>query len=994
MLLRELKKYILSGIFIIAFALFSVGQQSASTEYQDAINKGDEYFQKGDYINAKTSYSYASRLRPDEQYPKDKLKATVDQLREKMAKMEQYTILLSAADNFFREGDFDNARKKYEEAGKLIPSEGYPSEKIEEIENLINAKRRKQATYDDAIYRADKFIKYKKYKEAISEFEKALAIFPEEQYPKDKIAELNIKIVEVEETLSSYDEIIGNADRLFLLKYYEGAKSEYLKASEAMPEEKYPLDQIAEIDVLLEKKTEYNQLIDAADEFYMAKNLDDAKKKYQEGLTIYPSESYPKDMIDKINTSLMTEVGEDELYDKSIKSADLFLAGADYTNALTEYENAGRIKPRETYPQQKIAEVNKILSDLESADVNYTMAIKKGDQFLAASDFSNAKSEYEKAQEIKPNEKYPVEQLAIVATNMKQQEAVMASYNQSISKADAFFEAEEYESAVEQYQNAIVILPGNEYASKKLKDIELIWQEKDAGKLLYTQLIADADKFLDDGKYQDAKDKYNEAIVLDQSQEYPVEKVAEIDVIMQKMRETENDYAKAIATADIFFKNNESESALAEYQKAASLKPNATYPQQQIAEINSVLLADVDKKNEEYDKTIAEADVLLGELNYEEAKMVYLKASYMKPYEEYPKAKMQEIETIINEKDATQAKYNMLVAAADRMMEAEEYDKAKAKYEEALVIFPNENYPKEKIAAIGSAIVAGELAVQESYNVLITEADGYFDSQDYATATIKYKNALKYKPGETYPTQRLEEIETLSHKLDQQQDNYSQLIAAADRAYSGREYQEAKTKYMEASAMFPEEEHPKERINEINLIFKADFQKEQQAYDKAIADADKFFAAGDLGKSMDGYKQAKYLIPDETYPDQMIAKILQILNDNAVRKIVTSAVMIEDGQEREFKFDPMAYADRSSSMLFIQVQNQGDSEFKLFVSYGKDASKNGGYSLPVPAGGEMKEFLIPLGNQHNWSSKDNDWIKLTTQGGSAEIRRLEIIKQD
>ena len=416
MLLQKLHKIILSGFFIIAFTLISIGQDNAGNDYQDAVNKGDEYFQKADYINAKTSYQYASRLKPDEQYPKDQLKATVAKLREKMAKMEEYTIILTAADNFMKEGNYENARLKYEEAGKLIPSEGYPAEKIEEIENLINAKRKKQVAYDDAIYRADKFIKYRKYKEAIAEFEKALVIFPEEQYPKDQIAELQVKIVEVEETLSSYDEIIGNADRLFLLKYYEGAKSEYLKASEAMPEEDYPKDKIKEIDVLLVKKTEFDQLINEGDEFYMAKNLEEAKKKYQAGLTIYPSESYPKDMIDKINTGLMSEVGEDELYANAIKSADLFLASSDYTNALEEYQNAGNIKPRETYPQQKIAEVNKILSDLESVDVNYTMAIKKGDQFLASGDFVNAKSEYETALQIKPEETYPVEQLAVVAT--------------------------------------------------------------------------------------------------------------------------------------------------------------------------------------------------------------------------------------------------------------------------------------------------------------------------------------------------------------------------------------------------------------------------------------------------------------------------------------------------------------------------------------------------------------------------------------------------
>jgi len=155
-----------------------------------------------------------------------------------------------------------------------------------------------------------------------------------------------------------------------------------------------------------------------------------------------------------------------------------------------------------------------------------------------------------------------------------------------------------------------------------------------------------------------------------------------------------------------------------------------------------------------------------------------------------------------------------------------------------------------------------------------------------------------------------------------------------------------------------------------------------------------FFAAGNLGKSMDSYKMAKSVIPDETYPDQMMEKILGILDANSVRKLVTSAVILEDGQQRKFTFSPMAYSDRSSSMLFIQSQNLGDSEFKLFISYGKADAKNGGYSVAVPAGGDMKEYLIPLGNQRNWSSKDNDWISLTTQGGSVEVRKIEITKQD
>jgi tetratricopeptide (TPR) repeat protein len=989
----KLNVHLLTIIILLFVTISSYAQDSKSEDYSKAIKQADKYFSQGDYINAKTSYQYASGLKPDEQYPKDKLTATIAKLREKMAKMEDYTIVLTEADKFFREGDYENAIKKYKEASQLIPSEGYPDEKLQEIEDMVNAERKKKALFDDAIYRADKYIKYRKFEEAITEYEKALVLFPEEQLPQDKIAELQLKISEVGEAKAAYDEIVANADRLYLLKYFESAKSEYEKAAEALPEEEYPQAKIKEIDKLLVKKIDYDQLVNEGDEFYMNKNLDDAKKKYQAALTIYPAESYPKDMIDKINASMKDQVGEDELYQKAIASADQFFKKADYVNALKEYENAGNIKSRETYPQQKIAEINKILTDQENADLNYAMAINKGDQLLEASRYSLAKVEFEKAKVLKPDEQYPIDKLSEIDLALQQEEAVMESYNLSIKRADQYFESGKYEFAVEQYQNALVILPGDEYASKMLSDIESIWQEQNNNRIKYTSLVAEADKFFADNDLPSAREKYSEAYDLDSDADYPAEKIAEIDVMLQKIKDDQNAYNKAIATADIFYNNEEYKSALTEYQKANAVKPAESYPKERIDEINTVLLANVEKEGE-YANTISTADNLLGQLNYEEAKMEYLKASYMKPEEQYPKDKIKEIEIIIAEIEANRAKYNMAVAAADRMMQSEEYNKAQAKYEEALSILPEEVYPKDKIAEIGNIIVANEMANQDSYNALILQADNHFKAEDYKEARIKYEDALSYKPNESYPKEQIEAMERLSDELEQKKDNYSQLVAAGDRMFSGREFQEAKIKYQAASDMFPDEAYPKEKITEINLIFKADFQEKQKVYDKAIADADKFFAANDLGKSMDSYKIAKSVLPDETYPDQMIEKILGILEANSVRKIVTSAVILENGQQREFAFSPMAYSDRSSSMLFIQAQNLGDSEFKLFISYGKGDTKNGGYSVPVPAGGEMKEYLIPLGNQRNWSSKDNDWVSLTTQGGSVEVRKIEITKQE
>ncbi len=81
------------------------------------------------------------------------------------------------------------------------------------------------------------------------------------------------------------------------------------KHADAQPKEDYPVAKIQEIDEILVQKTEFNDLVNEADELYVNKELEAAKAKYQTALKIYPSESYPSDMIDKINSKLVKQLG-------------------------------------------------------------------------------------------------------------------------------------------------------------------------------------------------------------------------------------------------------------------------------------------------------------------------------------------------------------------------------------------------------------------------------------------------------------------------------------------------------------------------------------------------------------------------------------------------------------------------------------------------------------------------------------------------------------
>ncbi len=96
-----------------------------------------------------------------------------------------------------------------------------------------------------------------------------------------------------------------------------------------------------------------------------------------------------------------------------------------------------------------------------------------------------------------------------------------------------------------------------------------------------------------------------------------------------------------------------------------------------------------------------------------------------------------------------------------------ELAEAQTAYQEALKLKPDESYPKSKLTEISNLIVQKqkkqeELKEKESqYNISITNADNAFKNKDYPTAITYYQTALKYKPNEEYPKQKINECQKL-----------------------------------------------------------------------------------------------------------------------------------------------------------------------------------------------------------------------------------------
>jgi hypothetical protein len=363
------------------------GIAEKNQSYQTSITKADQLFAEAKYDLAKAEYQTASNLKPEETYPKDKIAEITTLLAGIAEKNQAYQTSITKADQLFAEAKYDLAKAEYQTASGLKPEEKYPQVKIAEITTLMAGIAEKNQAYQSSITKADQLFAEAKYDLAKAEYQTASGLKPEEKYPKDKIAEITTLLAGIAEKNQSYQSSITKADQLFAEAKYDLAKAEYQTASNLKPEETYPKDKIAEITTLLagivEKNQSYQSSITKADQLFAEAKYDLAKAEYQTASGLKPEEKYPKDKIAEITTLLAGIAEKNQAYQTSITKADQLFSESKYDLAKAEYQTAANLKPEETYPKTKIAEITTILAGIAEINQAYQTSITKADQLFS-----------------------------------------------------------------------------------------------------------------------------------------------------------------------------------------------------------------------------------------------------------------------------------------------------------------------------------------------------------------------------------------------------------------------------------------------------------------------------------------------------------------------------------------------------------------------------------------------------------------------------------
>ena len=686
----------------------------------------------------------------------------------------------------------------------------------------------------------------------------------------DNDSKYDVSEVVDNEELVKYNMIVEEGEKNLKLRRYDLAKLNFERAGELMPGEKLPVQRLVEINTKLnnpladaERNKKYVLLTSDGIALLNSKKYAESKEAYLKALEMRQGDMYVINQIEKINKILNSrKTIQDETTTTGLPSTSRESEKIVDKNQSSELpvtvEPASVTKQGNPVAAVNVKPVNNVdQREKETRDMEdkYLEVIETANKLYGQRDYSKAKIEYNKALLIFKRS-WPMEQLADIDKILNYQ-----AKNEVLEK------------------------------QQLVKQAEITRQEREVLELenRYNPIIREADQLYESGDYAKAKVVYTYAISI-LNRPWPNEQITKIELKEAELskeslngkqglgnqdetekrelekQELENKYNTVIQSADAHFQAGNYEEAQEEYTRAKSIikKP---WPDEQIAQIKL-------KIAEQSREAINEKQRL---------------------------ASLAETERKEREKAELESKYNTVIQSADAHFQAGNYKEAEADYTLAKSIIKRP-WPDEQISKINKILVenAGaekaekmkiekEAKIAAQFNSVIQKADIEFNKNNYSKARQYFSEAAALKPGEPYPSERLQVIQnamemiaaTEKDRVDNIAANveikrkYGLAISSGKSLYLKADFENAKIAYEEAIALKPTDADSKNQLEKINSrISEIESERALNAqYEAFITMADSLIINKDYEHATVAYNEANKIKPGETYPVKQLRYI-------------------------------------------------------------------------------------------------------------------------
>lgn len=610
-------------------------------------------------------------------------------------------------------------------------------------------------------------------------------------------------------------------------------------------------------------KANYEASVRKGDALMRSKKYDDAIEAFEDAKKWGPLEKYPEEQIkvakeEKVKQEAAEKQAQIEAeYKAAVKVADDLFNAKKYKESIPGYEKAKGIDPSMAYPADQIAEAKKLQAKLEEEqkkaeeakklEEDYQAALESGDDALKKEAYDEAIGFYEKAKALKPTEQVPKARIETAkktkadAEAKAAQEKLQQEFDAAMDKANELLSNQSYDEAIAAYKEAQKIIPSNSTPKEKITEAETLKKQAAqlATKAKYDELVNAADNLLNDSQFDAAKEKYAAASAVLPHETYPKTKIKECEElkVAAAQAELKSRYDALVKEADGMLEKEEFDAAKQKYEEALKLMPHETHPKTMIAEADNRKIQKAKQATkDEYDAVLKEADALAEAEKFDEAIAKYNEAKKILPNETHPGDMVIEMEKRKQQKAhaAVEAEYETALKAAEELMHAEKFDEAIAGFEAAHKILPTENKTTELIAEAKKLKADKQhAATQSEFDAKIKEGEDLLNEKKFDEAITAFNAAAEILPTDNKPKFLIEETQKQKkqHEEELATEKYNELVKAGDVALEQNDFVEARLKYNEALAVH------KAGKNEIDKKLALLKQKEKEKLDAEMAEA-------------------------------------------------------------------------------------------------------------------------------------------------------------
>ena len=688
--------------------------------YYELVDKADELYNTGKLNQAIVQYQQSLEVIPGDEYATGQIKKIIEFQTKEKEKLGHYETLMASGKAFVASKKYDEAIQQYDEAGKLFPENSEPVELTTVAKSLQVEWQEQQMRCAAKIEEASRYILIQNYATALDLYQEALSIIPDNQEALNKIKEIK----PLAERQKKYNTPVGKADESYINKDFIAARTQYQSALAMWPEKTYAGDMLKQIDDQLADQRKdldknYTNFIVRGDSLFNAAAYTEAKGEFNLALNLKPEEAYPKQKLAAIEQHFATlQQSFEANYGKVIAGADSAFEAGKYVIAKTQYETALTVKPDEVYPQQRIGQINQKLDELEQLTrVNnaYLTLVADADQLASAGQLELALSKYAEAGALKPTESYPskrIEEINLLLVDARKQKETDDKYQEQVILAEQLFKEDKLAESKNNWQQALVIKPYEVLPKLRIADIDsLVVVRENQAEIdrQYRSLLASGDSLQTQKLYAEALVVFEQAANVkpgDPQASQRIQAVKDIRDKLEKEAVRKLAYEESIAKANALFGKENYELAKTEFQHALTFGPNEAYPKEKIAEIDLLLVKLAAEREQRYNQAVATGNAFFDQEQYKQALEEYQIAVSIRSEDAFVTAKITECNNKLAEVLLLLTKeYKQAVSEADNLYNAKIYDKAITGYRHAQSIKSDETYPTEMIAKISKYIM-------------------------------------------------------------------------------------------------------------------------------------------------------------------------------------------------------------------------------------------------------------------------------------------------